>query len=88
MPAVADPRAGGERKPVAGPRDEGRHFYDGPSSPVARRLQQRLPVRFPEGSVTAHRARACSFPNFLVVVLGGGLIVCVVSVQRTVACTR
>lgn len=49
------PPAGDKRKPVAGPRDEGRHFYDGPWSRIWRRLEQRLPVHFPEASVTARR---------------------------------
>lgn len=54
-PRSCRPPAGDKRKPVAGPRDEGRHFYDGPWSRVCRRLEQRLPVCFPEASVMARR---------------------------------
>ena len=57
------PLAKGEWKPVAGPRDKGRHFYDGPWSWVWRRIKERLPVRFPEAGVTAYAARG--FPCFL-----------------------
>lgn len=57
------PPAKGEWKPVAGPRDKGRHFYDGPWSWVWRRIEERLPVSFPEAGVTA--GAAGGFPCFL-----------------------
>lgn len=74
------PPAGGKRKPVAGPRDEGRHFYDGPWSRVWRRIVERLPVGFPEGGVTAGGAVLFSSSNFLVTVISGWQVVYLVSV--------
>lgn len=65
------PPAGDERKPVASPRDEGRHFYDGLWIRIWRRIEQRFPVPFPEASVSGGRARRFSFPNFWVVGVGG-----------------